>query len=115
MNTQRPYFRDPGTLASERLVLRINAATEIGEFAIFRAAAEDGSVTTEVTHVFWFPDKAAKAGDVVVLYTKEGANRERSNRDGSTSHFFYWGSANQYGASLILQPSLCTSTNGDRT
>jgi hypothetical protein len=91
MNIERPYIRDRGILQSERVVLRIVAPTNIGEFAVFRAATADAAVTTDVSRVFWFPDGQAKSGDIVVLYTKEGINKERANKGGYTSHFFYWG------------------------
>jgi hypothetical protein len=34
-----------------------------------------------------------KSGDLIVLYTKRGVSKERVNKDGSTSHFYYWGLA----------------------
>jgi hypothetical protein len=91
MTIGRPYFRDGGKLEAERLVMRIEDSIDIGEFAVFRTETNEGSVTTNVSRTFWFPDKATKAGDLVVLYTKAGSNKERPNKNGSTSHFFYWG------------------------
>jgi len=92
MNIKIIGVRNPGELDSERLVLRVTLApTDVGEFAIFRAAIEDESVTTGISDVFWFPDKAVKAGDLIVLYTKTGTATDHVNKNGSTSHFFYWG------------------------
>jgi len=93
MIMQNPQIRDRGNLDAERLVLGPAVATDVGEYAVFRAAAAGGSVTTDITNVFWFPDHPVKAGDTIVLYTKPGNRKERVNKDGSTSHFFYWGIA----------------------
>jgi hypothetical protein len=49
------------------------------------------TVSTAIKRLYWFPDKPVKKGDVVVLYSKKGAQSEKLNDDKSTSHFFYWG------------------------
>jgi hypothetical protein len=72
-------------------VLRVTSAADIGEFLLLRSAADEGEVTTTITQVFWFPDRPVRSGDLVVLYTKSGAEKQRTNKNGSTSHFFYWG------------------------
>lgn len=92
MNVKIRGVRNPGVLTDERLVLEVTAGpTDIGEFAVFRAGADEGSVTSNVSRVFWFPDGLVKARDLVVLYTKEGTSTVRVNKNGSTSHFYYWG------------------------
>jgi hypothetical protein len=91
MKLQIPIVRDAGNLSAERLVMRVSGATDIGEFIAFRSGVENGIVTTNVTHVFWFPDQSIRSGDIVVLYTKAGIQKQRVNRNGYTSHFFYWG------------------------
>jgi hypothetical protein len=80
-----------GTARKERLVLQVLASTDIGEFAVFRTRERAGTVTTGVLDVFWFPDKAVEAGDLVVLYSKRGRQSEKKLDNGSTVHFFYWG------------------------
>jgi hypothetical protein len=92
MNITITGIRSPGELNDERLIMRVlSPVVEVGRYAVFRAEVEDESVTTNVSNVFWFPDGTVKKGDLVVLYTKNGVQKERVNKDGSTSHFYYWG------------------------
>ena len=91
MNIKFNSIADSGVLADERLILKVLLDTDIGEFVMFRAKARNDIVTTGVENVFWFPDKAVKAGDLVVLYTKKGAQSEKTLKDGTRAHFFYWG------------------------
>lgn len=97
---------DQGVEDRERLVLRILANDDIGRYVVLAVHVEDDLITNAVDDVFWFPDQPVKAGDLVVLYTKAGTPTTKSNKNGSTSHFFYWGIRNsalwaQYGAVLI--------------
>ncbi len=82
---------DPGVPAKERLILKVLLDTDVGDFVVFRTKARNNQVTTGVETVFWFPDKAVKAGDLVVVYTKEGVRSEKPIKDGNRAHFFYWG------------------------
>jgi hypothetical protein len=85
---------DIGDNLKERLVLKVLADTDIGEYAIFCAdKTANNLVSTEIRKVFWFPDKPVKAGDIVVVYTKTGNSNERVNKDNTTSYFYYWGIA----------------------
>lgn len=70
--------------------MKVSAADDIGNYAMFRSYYEDGTVTTSVSHVLWFPDKVVVTGDFVVLYSKAGRNNSKTNAKGTTSHFFYW-------------------------
>jgi hypothetical protein len=89
MNIQR--IRDSGDPAKERIVLKVNSETNVGDFAIFRAKSRGGKVFADITDAFWFPDFQAKEGDLVIVYTKAGKTGKKDNKDGSTSHFVYWG------------------------
>ena len=80
-------------------------------YAMFRSYYQDGSVTTDVSHVLWFPDKPITTGDIVVLYSRTGADNSKTNSNGTTSHFFYWNSDkplwkdSDYSAVLLNVPS----------
>ena len=91
MNIKFSSIADSGVPADERLILKVLLDTDIGQFVVFRAKARNGSVTTGVETVFWFPDKAVKAGDLVVLYTKKGVTSEKILKNGNRAHFFHWG------------------------
>jgi hypothetical protein len=84
-------IRDTGELEKERIVLQVSHDDDIGGYVIFEATTSDNhAIYDEVRHVFWFPEKDVKAGDLVVLYTKSGIEKAKKNKNGSTSHFFYW-------------------------
>src|SRR2546426_12435252 len=74
---------DIGNVRKERVVMKVVTATDIGQYAMFRAGYDGRNVTTGVTDVFWFPDKAVGPGDFVVLYSRAGTSTEHSNKDGT--------------------------------
>lgn len=85
-------IKDAGVPDKERLVLEADAPTEIGYYAV--AASREsgpGKVSSRLTAIYWFPDGHVEAGDLVILYTKSGSTHRQDNRDGSKSHFYYWG------------------------
>lgn len=85
------YVADKGDLDRERLVLHAKRSAYIGDFLLIRTSVEDGEVTTDVGDSLWFPDRPVKAGDLVAVYTKSGADRKKKIEGGRTAHFFYWG------------------------
>ena len=92
MNVEIRYIKAPGDLGNERLVLKVLKDCDIGKFLTFDTTyTSDGRVSNRVRHPYWFPDKNVAAGDIVVLYTKVGRQSEKSNDNGTTSHFFYRG------------------------
>lgn len=92
MNVKIKAIRDSGSANEERLVLQVLRDDDIGYYVVFDTTfTKDGSVSNKVRHTYWFPDKRVRSGDIVVLYTKPGIRSEKENRDGSNSHFFYWG------------------------
>lgn len=90
MTIEIRYVKDAGNLAKERVVLKVTANDDIGRYILFDTAYfENGSVSNEIRHPLWFPDKKINAGDLVVAYTKSGTDSETKNENGTTSHFFY--------------------------
>ncbi len=92
MNIKIRGVSDSTTSDKERLVLEVLRDDDIGYYVVFDTTfTKDGNVSNKVRHSYWFPDKKVKTGDLVVLYTKSGTDDEKASKDGSTSHFFYWG------------------------
>lgn len=82
-----------GELARERIVLTALDDCDIGTYAMLVARRGSTSQTIEggpIPHCFWWPDKQVTEGDLIILYTKNGAVSVKENASGSTSHFFYW-------------------------
>ena len=84
---------EAGNLSKERIIMKVSAKDDIGDYAMFRSRYKNDNVTTTVSHVLWFSDKPVGAGDLVILYSKTGSNSSKTNANGTTSHFFYWHSS----------------------
>jgi hypothetical protein len=82
---------DKGNPQKERLILRARSETDIGEYVLIQCGFSPDGVTVETFHTMWFPYKPIPAGDLVVVYTKHGADREKILNSGRTAHFFYLG------------------------
>ena len=90
MKIQIRFVVDKGDLDHERLVFRVLRDVDLGDFMLVRTGFEDDQVTTQVLNTFWFPYKAASAGDIVVVYSKTGGAKQKQISDDRTAHFFYW-------------------------
>lgn len=92
MTIEIKYVKDAGNLSKERVILKVNENDDIGRYILFDTTYyDDGSVSNEIRHSIWFPDKTIHAGDLVIAYTKNGKNSQKENKDGTISHFFYLG------------------------
>ncbi len=107
MNIKIKYVKDAGNIKKERLVLEVKINDDIGNFIVADSTyLGDGNVSNKLRHTFWVPDKDVSSGDLVIIYTKGGSNKTKENKDGTESHFFYWGLENtvwnQDGDSALL-------------
>lgn len=92
MNVAIRSIRSAGNLENERMVLKVLKDCDIGRYLTFDSTyTGEGKVSNLVRHPYWIPDREVKAGDLVIIYTKSGKQSQRTNSDGSTSHFFYRG------------------------
>jgi hypothetical protein len=91
MNVTIKAIRNAGELYKERLVIEVLKRVDVGSYAVFSTTSQDNGISSEINQSFWFPDKKVKAGDLVVLYTKEGINKTKTYPNDLTAHFFYWG------------------------
>ncbi len=82
---------DKGDLQKERLLLRVSADTDIGDYTVLQSGFADESVLSNVYHAFWPPYRKVKEGDIVVIYTRSGQDNKKKLGSGSHAHFYYWG------------------------
>jgi hypothetical protein len=82
-----------GELKSERIVLRASADADVGLYVVFRGINKNGTSVAggSQEQTYWFPDQKVKAGDYVVLYTRDGETSIKDRDDGKKTYFFYWG------------------------
>lgn len=93
MDIQFFIVKDPGDPEKERVILRVQKNTDLGGYLIATSTenTDNKTINSELSDVLWLPDQKLQAGDLVVIYTKEGKEGKVSNKDGSTSYFYYWG------------------------
>jgi hypothetical protein len=92
MKLEISSYSDVGNFEKERLTLKALSDVDIGDYVIFCSpvSSSGGPVAGRKT-AYWFPDNDIKTGDLLVLYTKEGATSKKSLSGDRTAHFYYWG------------------------
>jgi hypothetical protein len=102
-------IREAGNLSKERVVMKAEASTDIGQYIFFCVDTVDDQPTTSVRNTYWFPNKNINPGDYVIVYSKEGKSSEKEFKN-VTSHFFYLGSnttiwdIKNVGATILFAP-----------
>lgn len=92
MTIEIQHVKDAGNLNKERIVLKVTASDDIGRYILFDTTYYDnGTVSNEIRHSLWFPNKEVNSGDLVIAYTKNGKDSQTENSNGTVSHFFYMG------------------------
>jgi hypothetical protein len=80
-----------GVQSEERLVMKVLNDTNLTYFVVLDTVyTSPQSVSPSPKRAYWFRSKPVKAGDQVILYTKEGVPSEKKLEDGTTAYFFYW-------------------------
>jgi hypothetical protein len=91
MNLVFKEIKDRGT-DKERIILIADGSGDVGTYIIVSAQEENESqVTTSLKNGFWLPDQEVSKGDYIVIYTKDGKNSVKNNKDGTKSYFYYRG------------------------
>jgi hypothetical protein len=92
MNLEIHSVEDKGNLDSERIWLRVTSDTNnLAYYAIADTTYTDnGKISNELRHIYWFPGTTAKTGDWLCVYSKNGTNSSAKNNDGTTTHTFFW-------------------------
>lgn len=110
-----------GDIANERLSLRALDNLDVGDYLVAQSGYIGDNPTTDFYHTFWFPFKPIQKGDLVVVYTKVGRNRERVLERGNKAHFYYldletpiWTRPDS-GAVLLHAPTWQSKTLGELT
>ena len=83
---------DKGVTSKERLWLKVLNNTDLSYYIVFDTTYSSESTISNIQrHAHWFKPRKVKAGDFVILYTREGTASTSQNQDGSTNHFLFWG------------------------
>lgn len=121
MKLQLRSIIQPGELSKERLTLKALADLDVGDYMVAQSGYRKGAPTTHFYHTLWFPFKRISKGDLVVVYTKEGSERDREISSGNIAHFFYldldkpiWDYKDR-GAIVLYAPSWDAQSTDDLT
>ncbi len=92
MTVELVGIEDAGNIEKERLVLKASAHDQLGNYAIFRCEADEDGLpySGNISKTFWFPNRMLAAGDLVILYTRQGRDSRKKDEGGHTSYFYYW-------------------------
>lgn len=86
---------DRSVANKERLWLKVLSNTDLQYFIVFDTTyTSENSISNLQRHAYWFKPKQVKAGDYVVLYTRNGSPSQVTNENGTTTHFLFWGLKN---------------------
>lgn len=111
MNLELRSIVEPGNIAKERITLRAKSDLDLGDYLVAQTNDVESSPATGLLSSYWFQYRKIEKGDLVVIYTKQGAETEKSLSTGRKAHFFYlglkepiWGDPTK-GALLLLAPT----------
>ena len=84
--------RDIRNIDSERVVMEATEDCDLGDYILFDTTyTEKGGVSNEWRHIFIFPNKKVKKGEIVRVYTKKGSTGEIPAKGDTPHHYnFYW-------------------------
>jgi hypothetical protein len=92
MNLKISSFADAGNFSKERVILKVESDSDVGDYVLLcTALSSDRKATSGKKLAYWFPDGPVNKNDLVVLYTKKGTSSTKALESGKTVHFFYWG------------------------
>lgn len=89
MNLELRSLVKPGDLPNERVTLRAKVNLDLGDYLFAQPGYFSGVPTINFFHTYWFPFKKISAGDLVVIYTKEGSESSKNLTTGKMAHFYY--------------------------
>lgn len=79
-----------GGAKAEAVWLVVLADCDLAGHILADTTFDDVHKTNLVRHTYWFPERAAKKGDRVVVYTTSGANARGTTTTGEPLHRLFW-------------------------
>jgi hypothetical protein len=92
MKVEIHSLENRGDQNEERIWLKVNEDCNLTYYIISDTTyTSSNSISNKLRHIYWFAPKEVKAGDWVLLHTKNGTNSESNNKAGTKTHIYYWG------------------------
>jgi hypothetical protein len=79
-----------GDAKQEAIWLLVLEDCELSDHLIADTTFDAEGVSNLNRHTYWFPQREAKKGDAVVVYTRRGRNAQDQTTTGKPLHRFFW-------------------------
>ncbi len=83
-------IKPKGDERGEAVWLAVERDCDLSDYMIADSTYDAEGASNLHRHTYWFPERAAKKGDRVVLYTKTGKNGVSTTTLGAPLHKFFW-------------------------
>lgn len=91
MNIEIISVHNRDDASKEHVLLRVTENADVGRYLLCDTTfLGSGKISNKLRHVFWFPDKKVKKGELVSLWTGTGTDTEAKSTQGVKVHRFYW-------------------------
>lgn len=85
-------INEQGDASKEYVWIEVLSDCSLNNYALADTTYyDDGSISNELRHFYWFPNTNVRRGERVSLRTGNGKNTTVVNDKGQTVHRFYWG------------------------
>jgi hypothetical protein len=85
-------IHEQGNADKEYVWMEVLEDCDLGHHALADTTyTSSDAISNKLRHFFWFPSKAVKKGQRVVLQTGSGTNDQYTTNDGKKVHRFFWG------------------------
>jgi len=92
MDLEIQEIKNDGGSEKERvLILALNDCNTENYILFDTTYTDDGEVSNELRHSFFFPDLEIQEGEIVVVYTKKGTYKRHVSSIGTVYHRLFWG------------------------
>lgn len=91
MNLRLSAIDDRGDLFNERIGIEVINSCQIKRYILFQTTFSEKGFYNRSQNSYWFTPLDVNKGDRIIVYTKIGVDAIKTNNDGTTSYFFYWG------------------------
>ena len=83
---------DRGNLATERVHIEALRECDLGYYLLVATVEiAPGRVYAGLRPAFWFSSQQVRAGDHIIVYTRQGMPSTEFRDDGHMNYFYYWG------------------------
>lgn len=83
---------DRGDISNERVLIKVDSTADLSSFLLASSSyVSADAIEARARNGYWFGSVDVDAGDLVVVYTKDGRVSKRPGKSRGTVHFFYRG------------------------